>query len=168
VAGVAALLVSKGIRWQAAVDRILATADDLGPPGPDAQFGAGLVNAERAVAGLSGSGHRGAGAGGRNGAARVSVHTPQKIRTVLRHGLKISCRAAGSGLCRATARRGRSKVASGSHRLKAGRAATVIAKLTRRGKRLLRRALTRHKRVRLVVRVALPGASARRSVTLRP
>ena len=37
-----------------------------------------------------------------------------------------------------------------------------------RGRRLLRRALKRHKRVRLAVRVLLPGASVLRSVSLRP
>jgi subtilisin family serine protease len=168
VSGVAALLVSKGIRGQAAVDRILATADDLGAPGPDAQFGAGLVDAARAVAGLGGSGRGGAAVHGGSSAARVSVRTPQAIRTVLRHGLRVRCRAAGSGSCRVTARRGRSKVASGSHSLKAGRTATVTAKLTRSGRRLLRRALKRHQRVRLTLRVALPGASVRRSVVLKP
>jgi hypothetical protein len=59
-------------------------------------------------------------------------------------------------------------VASGSRTLKAGHTTTVTAKLTRGGKRLLRQALRRHQRVRLAVRVALPGASARRSVTLKP
>src|SRR4051794_34773954 len=166
VAGVAALLVSKGVRGQAAVDRILATADDLGTPGPDAQFGAGLVDAQRAVAGLGGSG-RGGGKGG-SSSARVSVRTPQAIRTVLRHGLRVRCRAAGSGRCRVIAKKGRSKVAAGSHTLKAGRTATVTARLTRGGKRLLRRALRHHKRVRLAGRVGLPGASARRSGTLKP
>jgi hypothetical protein len=66
------------------------------------------------------------------------------------------------------ARRSRSKVAAGSHRLRAGRTSTVIARVTRRGRRLLRRALKRHKRVRLAVHVLLPGASVRRKVTLRP
>jgi len=51
VAGVAALLVSKGLRGQAVVARLLATASDAGPPGPDSEYGAGIVNARRAVAG---------------------------------------------------------------------------------------------------------------------
>jgi subtilisin family serine protease len=52
VSGVAALLVSLGLRGRAATDRPLATATDLGPPGVDAQYGHGLVNARTAVAGL--------------------------------------------------------------------------------------------------------------------
>ena len=53
VSGVAALLVACGVRGQAAVQRIVDTATDLGPPGPDGDYGAGLVNARAAVAGLS-------------------------------------------------------------------------------------------------------------------
>nr|MBA3300706.1 S8 family serine peptidase [Thermoleophilaceae bacterium] len=44
VAGVAALLASSGVKGQAAVRRILATASDAGPAGPDALYGAGIVN----------------------------------------------------------------------------------------------------------------------------
>src|SRR4051794_11664813 len=90
VSGVAALLVSLGVRGQAAVQRILATATDLGPPGPDIQFGAGLVNAQAAVAGLHRSAGAGAGAG--SGArARVSIARRQRLRTVLRHGIPVTC-----------------------------------------------------------------------------
>ena len=67
VAGVAALLVSRGVRGQAAVRRLLATATDLGSPGVDSQYGAGLVNARAAVAGLGG-GSAGPGAGAPAGA----------------------------------------------------------------------------------------------------
>ena len=56
VAGVAALLVGKGLRGQAAVKRILDTATDLGPAGDDAEYGNGLVNARAAVAGLGSGG----------------------------------------------------------------------------------------------------------------
>ena len=56
VAGVAALLVAKGVRGQAAVQRMLATAVDAGPPGPDPEYGAGIVNARRALEGLAGPG----------------------------------------------------------------------------------------------------------------
>ncbi|MBA2505594.1 MAG: S8 family serine peptidase, partial [Thermoleophilaceae bacterium] len=45
VAGVAALLVSAGVKGQGAVRRILATASDAGAPGPDSEYGAGIVNA---------------------------------------------------------------------------------------------------------------------------
>src|SRR3954469_13465969 len=59
VAGVAALLVGLGVRGQAAVQRILATAHDVGLPGPDAIYGAGIVDAQAAVAGLGKSGSSG-------------------------------------------------------------------------------------------------------------
>lgn len=51
VAGVAALIVSRepGLSVAQLIDRIRSTADDLGSPGVDAVFGAGRVNALRAV-----------------------------------------------------------------------------------------------------------------------
>lgn len=52
VAGVAALLAQKGVRGVAAAHRIEATADDIGPAGPDPLYGAGLVDAAAAVSGL--------------------------------------------------------------------------------------------------------------------
>jgi serine protease len=58
VSGVAALLVSLGLHGRAAVDRLLATATDLGPPGVDAQYGHGLVNARAAVARVDGAAGR--------------------------------------------------------------------------------------------------------------
>jgi hypothetical protein len=55
-AGVAALLLSKDPTLTATqlADRLRSTADDLGAPGPDPEFGAGRVNALRAVSGLAG------------------------------------------------------------------------------------------------------------------
>ena len=49
VTGVAALLAEHGIRGEAAANRIKATAADLGAPGWDPVYGAGLVNAKAAV-----------------------------------------------------------------------------------------------------------------------
>lgn len=49
VAGVAALLASKGLSSAAIVDCLLKTADDLGVPGHDPVYGHGRVNAARAV-----------------------------------------------------------------------------------------------------------------------
>src|SRR5829696_3791462 len=63
VSGVAALLVGKGLRGQAAFKRILDTATDLGPAGDDPEYGHGLVNARAAVA-AGGSGSGGGGGGG--------------------------------------------------------------------------------------------------------
>ena len=50
VSGVAGLLVAKGDTNQQVVDCIIATVDDLGPPGRDPIYGYGRLNAERAVA----------------------------------------------------------------------------------------------------------------------
>lgn len=49
VSGIAALLLAKGLTNQQAVDRIKASADDLGAPGYDPTYGWGRVNAFRAV-----------------------------------------------------------------------------------------------------------------------
>lgn len=49
VAGVAALLVSKGLTAREIVDCLLSTAVDLGPHGRDPVYGSGLVDAEAAV-----------------------------------------------------------------------------------------------------------------------
>ena len=163
VAGVAALLVSKGVRGQAAVQRILATASDAGPAGPDPEYGAGIVNARRAVTGLQ------AGGGARGSAARVSVRRRQRIRRVLRRGIRVGCRAPGAGRCRVAASVRRRRVASGSKRLRAGRRAVVVARLNGRGRRVARRALRGRRRVAVRVRVTLPGAPVqRRRVTLIP
>lgn len=166
VAGVAALLVSKGLHGQAVVQRILSTASDAGTPGPDPEYGAGIVNARRAVTGLS-SGT--AGGGSRGSGAFVSVRRKQRIRTVLRRGIRVRCRASGAGRCRVAASVRKRRVASGSRRLRAGRSAVVAARLNRRGRRVARRALRTRKRVAVRLRVTLPGAPAqRRRVTLIP
>ncbi len=49
VAGVAALLASKGLDRERIVSCILASADDLGTPGRDPVFGYGRLNANKAV-----------------------------------------------------------------------------------------------------------------------
>ena len=53
VAGVAALLASKGLDNASIVDCLVRTTDDLGVPGRDAIYGYGRVNAARAVAGCN-------------------------------------------------------------------------------------------------------------------
>ena len=55
VAGALAVLLSLGRSPQEAVDRLLATAQDLGAPGRDEQFGVGRVDLARAVGSGPGS-----------------------------------------------------------------------------------------------------------------
>jgi subtilisin family serine protease len=169
VAAVAALLAGLGVHGQAAVRRILATARDAGSPGPDSTYGAGIVDARAAVAGLTGSAGGGGGSGGgasgsRTGsAARVRLASVQRIDYVLRHGLRVTCTAAGRGRCRVTVRLGRRLAASASRAVSAGRPVVVTARLNRAARRALRRA----QRARLGVRITLPGARAiDRTVTL--
>lgn len=54
VSGAVAVLLSLGLSPQQAVDRVLATAVDLGPAGRDSTFGAGRLDLRRAVDGLTG------------------------------------------------------------------------------------------------------------------
>ena len=56
VAGALAVLRSAGLGPQEAVERLLATATDLGPAGPDSTFGAGRIDMAAAVEGLSPTG----------------------------------------------------------------------------------------------------------------
>jgi subtilisin family serine protease len=158
VSGVAALLVARGVRGRAAVQRILATATDLGAPGDDPEYGAGLVNARAAVAGLTAAGGPGpAGSGAPTAAPRplrafARVTRRQRARRVLRRGIRVRVRATRGGRARVrVTRRGR-LVARGSRRVRAARAATVVARLTRSGRRLVRR-----RGFSARVRVRLPG-----------
>jgi subtilisin family serine protease len=169
VSGVAALLVSLGVRGQAAVQRILATATDLGAPGPDPVYGAGVVNARAAVAGLTPPpGSQGVGGVRRPSAtARISVQRVQRIRSVLRRGILVTC-AGGSGRCSAAASYRHRRIARGSARLAAGRRAHVHARATRRGRSLLRRALRSHRRIRTTLIARMPGATVKRHVVLVP
>jgi len=127
VAGVAALLVSLGLRGRAATDRLLATAVDLGPPGPDAEYGHGLVNARAAVAGLQ----MRPGAPGAVPAPFVRVRKRQRAARAVR----VRMRSAADGRARIVVRAGGRTVARTARRLRAGRARTVIARLVPRARR---------------------------------
>jgi subtilisin family serine protease len=146
VSGVAALLVSLGLHGKAVTDRILATARDAGTSGPDDVYGAGILDAKAAVAGLGG--------GGGSGVAGISYAHTQKIATVRRHGVKVRCRPTAVGRCRVSVTAGGRTIAKGSRKVKAGKRATVAAKLTKAGRKLLR------KRGKLKARVSasVPGA----------
>lgn len=52
VAGAAAVLRAAGLSAQQTVDRLLETAKDLGPSGPDSTYGSGRLDLTRAVEGL--------------------------------------------------------------------------------------------------------------------
>jgi len=177
VAGVAALLVEKGLTGQAAVRRLLATASDAGAAGPDAEYGAGIVNARRAVAGLPtpGSGQGGPMQGGPGGgtgtgsAARISLRRTLRIRRVLRRGVRVRCLAAGAGPCRVVALRSGRRLAAGSTALRGGRSALTVARVNRGGRAVLRRALRRKRTLGVRVRITLPGVAPQvRRVTLLP
>lgn len=170
VAGVAALLVSKGIHGQAAVRRILATASDVGQPGPDPVYGAGIVNARRAVDGLPrdageprpGPDDSPAVPQSPGSAARITIPRRQRLSVVRRRGILVRCRAAGAGRCSVTATRRGRRVARGSRRVRTGRTVSFRVRIARSSRRVLRRGT----RLRLTVRV--PGTDpVRRTVTLR-
>jgi hypothetical protein len=168
VSGVAALLVSKGIRGQAAVQRILATATDAGATGPDGLYGAGIVDA-RAALGLPPA--PGAPAPQPSAASQVVVSLARRgsIKSALRRGIRVRCRASGAGRCRVGAYRGPRRVAAGSTRLRIGRSAVAVARFNRKGRAGLRSALRRKRRVALRVRVSMPGAPVQtRRITLLP
>jgi thermitase len=154
VAGVAALLVSLGLHGKAVTDRILATARDAGVSGPDDVYGAGILDAKAAVAGVgSGGGGSGSGGGGA-GAAGISYAHTQRIATVRKHGIKVRCRATAAGRCRVSVSARGKTIASGSRKVKAGRLVTVTAILTKAGRKLVR---TRS-RLKARVSASVPGA----------
>jgi serine protease len=116
VSGAAALLVSLGLRGRAAVDRLLATATDLGAPGVDPVYGHGLVNARAAVAGLTAP---------PRGGAFVRVRRRQRASSAVR----VRVRSAVDGRVRVRVRIGRRTVARAVRALQAGRTRTVVARL---------------------------------------
>jgi len=162
VAGVAALLVGKGLTGQAAVKRILDTATDLGPSGDDAEYGHGLVNARAAVAGLGSGGSGGPSGGSGGGALKPFVHVKRR-QAALRRGVRVRLRAAKAGRVRIRVRSHGRTIARKLRTVPAGRARTVVAKLNKRGRRMARRpgAL----RARVIVR--LPGESRDRVRRIR-
>jgi thermitase len=167
VAAVAALLVSLGLRGQAVTERILATARDAGPSGPDDEYGAGIVNARAAVAGLRTGGGGSAGptavAARPGSAARISVPRYQRLRDVLRRGIRFTCRTAGRGRCKGIARLGTRRVASASRAVRPGVTVTVRLPLNARGRALARRG----RRFTVRVTITAPGMRPQfRRVTL--
>jgi subtilisin family serine protease len=165
VSGVAALLVARGVRGQTAVKRILATASDLGPPGDDAEYGAGLLNARAAVAGLGGGAPAGSGSPGTTHRALspfVRVKRRQRARGVLRRGIRLRVRSIRAGRARVRVTAHGHVVARGARRLRAEHTATLVARLTRRGRRMGRRRAFAAR-----VRVRLPGERRDRVRSIR-
>src|SRR4051794_17544623 len=165
VTGVAALLESLGLHGQAVVDRILKTASDPGMACLDC--GAGILDAKAAVAGLgggssgggnNGGGSTGGGSTGGGGAAKggISYAHTQKIKTVTKHGVKVTCRATRSGRCKLSVKARGKVVASGSRTVGAGKS-TVSAKLTKAGRKMLKHA----KKLNATIVAIVPGAGRR-------
>ena len=124
--------------------------------GVDSEYGAGIVDARRAVTGAAPP--RGPGP-----APSVSVPRRQRIGYVRAHGIRLRCRARGTGSCSATVRRGGSVIAYGAHQGISGKGVTVRAGLTAAG----RSALAAGRSLGVTVYVALPGARTKaRHVTL--
>jgi subtilisin family serine protease len=147
VAGVAALLVSLGLRGSEVIDRIERTAIDLGAPGEDDVYGHGLVDAGAAVRGLR------APAPGPSAFA----HAPHVVRmvTLRRSGLAVTCHTALGGDCTARVLTGGGRLmAWGTRELDAGVTRTVRARLTSYGRRLLRRSALTTGMLRVSVRDA--------------
>ena len=160
VSAVAALLVSLGMRGQAAADRIVATADaDCGMMANEC--GAGIVDAQAAVAALGGSDP------GNGEAPRGSYSTAGDVkrRAVRRRGFRVTCKAAAPGTCRVVVRRKGKKIARGSGDVPAAIDTAISAELNRRGRRALKRM---GERLRVRVFVTLPGEEPQsRRVTVR-
>ena len=152
VAGVAALLASLGVRGQAAADRIVATAADAGASGPDDQYGAGIVDAAAAVAGLA------VDPGDPDAVGSFATKRRVKRRAVRRRGFRVTCTAARPGECAVVVRRRGRVIARGGADVPAQIGTVVTAELNRRGRRALRR-MGRRLRARVVV--TLPGETAR-------
>jgi subtilisin family serine protease len=161
VAGVAALLVSLGLRGRDAAARIVDTAT---PAGSTLMYGAGIVNAQAAVAGL---GLPEPTDPGDPPVARGSYFTARKVkrRAVRRRGFRVSCKAVRPGPCRVVVRRHGRRIARGGDDVPAAIATVVAAELNRRGRRTLKRM---GKRIRVRVVVSLPGETTRsRRITVR-
>src|SRR4051794_14327113 len=141
VAGVAALLISLGLHGQAVVDRLKATAtpaDSTLCP----MCGAGIVNAKAAVAGLGGSSGGGGstGGGGTTSKAGPSFPPTQKIKNVLKKGVKATCKPTKAGKCKVRVKAKGKLIASGSRSVGGSGNYSVTAKVTSAGRKMLKNA----------------------------
>src|SRR4051794_17929823 len=136
VAGVAALLVSRGLHGQAVVNRITSTAQ---PPGICPGCGAGIVDAKAAVAGLGGSNGGGSTGGGTTKKAGLSYAHTQKIKKVRKSGVKATCKPTKAGKCKVRVRARGKLIASGSRSVSGAGKFGVSAKLTSAGRKMLKK-----------------------------
>jgi subtilisin family serine protease len=158
--GVAALLVELGLRGQELMDRLIATARDIGPLGRRAHAhpGAGSLDAERAVD----------GARQRRLPAVLRVASPRRAAAAVvgGRGLLVSCDSARPGLCRVGVRVHGTVVARGQATVDGTDVFDVLARPTPAGRRLLAGTHT----VEAVVETTLAGAPTvrRRLLLLHP
>lgn len=154
VAGVAALLASLGVRGADAARRMIETARDVGEPGPDGQYGAGIVDAQAALAGLGAPPPT-------DPDPPTGSFTTRDVVTVkgaLKKGIRVRCTAVRPGRCSVSVLRKGKKIAGGSADVPAGSPITVVARLNKRGKRIVKRVKNG---IRVGVRVTLPGEPVR-------
>lgn len=149
--GVAALLVGLGLRGDDVMQRLTATARDIGTPGADAQSGAGLLDAERAV--------EGAAQGAMPPVLEATAATAMLTGSVVKRGVTVGCDAARAGTCRVRIRVGKTVVARGSAPVDGTGAFDVVARATAAGRRMLARGRT----LRGTVETSLAGAGSVRS-----
>jgi subtilisin family serine protease len=148
VAGAAALLVSLGLHGRAVVDRLLATATDLGPPGPDPEYGHGLLDVRAAVA--NGGGSRSGPSPAVALPAIVKVLGHPSRRSARRHGLRVRLRSPSGG---------RARLRLVWH----GRALLRAHRVRNRPRAAGRRRLAgAHHRIRTRLKVRLPGETRTR------
>jgi hypothetical protein len=86
--------------------------------------------------------------------ASVAVSYSQRIRTALRKGIRVRCKAPASGRCVARLRAKRKTIAIGSARVKAGHTVTFTVRFTRAGRKLMRRS----RRLSARIEIAVPGS----------
>ena len=149
--GVAALLVGLGLHGDDVMQRLLATARDIGAAGDDPRFGAGLLDAARAVDGAT--------QGRIPAVLQSSAATTAISGGLLKQGLSVTCDAARAGTCRVLVRVGRKIVARGSAPVDGTGAVDVVAHATAAGRRLLARSRT----LRGTVETSLRGAASTRT-----